>query len=99
MITSLGRHDHALPLGILVYNLIKLFTVNRATLVDIDGVEALLVALLVPGHVRIRLLHQLLAEVTAFIDVQIPIAIVIRLRKDVKNDGAKLLSRDLGLLR
>ena len=82
---------------ILVYDFIELLAVDRAALVDIDGVEALLVTLLIPGHVWVSCLHELLAEVAALYNVQIAVSIVVSLREDVEDDGTQLLTRDLGL--
>ena len=86
-----------MSLRVFVDDFIQLLAVDSATLIHIDGVEALLVALFVPTLIRIRCLHQLLAEVTALIDIQISVTIVVGLREDMEDDGTQLLARDLGL--
>ena len=94
---SIRCDDHTLPLRVFVDDFIQLLAVDSATLIYIDGVKALLVALFVPVLLRIRCLHQLLAEVTALIDIQISVAIVVGLREHMEDDGAQLFARDLGL--
>ena len=86
-----------MSLRIFIDDFIQLLAVDSATLIYIDGVEALLVALFVPIHVRIRRLHQLFTEVTTLIYIQISVAIVVSLREDMKDNSAQLLARDLGL--
>ena len=61
--------DHTLPQSVRLNDLKELIKVDRAAFVDVDPVEALLVALLVPNHLWKRLVHQLATERTALIYV------------------------------
>ena len=87
-----------MSLCVIVNDLVKLFEVDGTTLVDVDGVEPLLVALLVPVLSRIGVTHKFFAEASALIDIQVTIAIVVSLTENSMNHGSELLACDLGLL-
>ena len=72
-------YNHALSFGIVINDLVHFFKVDGAAFVDVDGEETLFVLVFVPFIVRVGRSHQLLAEASALIHVQISVSIIISL--------------------
>ena len=81
-----------MPDGVCLYDFEEFVEVDGATLVDIDGVKALLEALVVPGCTRVCPLHQHLAEIAALFDIEVPVSVLVSLAKYGVNDRSELLN-------
>ena len=87
-----------MALGIVINDLVHFFKVDGAAFVDVDGEEARFVLVFVPCLRRVGRPHELFAEASALVHVQISVAIIVSLREDCVYHCLELFTSHFGFV-